>query len=743
MTRGAFVLCVAATAAAFTACAADGTLVLRASGTNLSVQVQGSDKDDWRLETAAGLEGWAGMPAFGTLLSGGADAPWRSAGDALAPRRMFRAVKTAGLYDDTLLRTINLTFTQGNWQTLLASGRLTGSNTVCSLAMDNGTFVPGAGARYKGNTSYTGMGGTPPVKKSINIEVDFTNEAWRVMGYKTLNLNNAYTDETIMREPLYFTVMNKYAVCPKGSFAKLFINNEYWGVYSFAQQENNQLVKEWCPSDNGDRWRAPNAAGGGGFSSGVSALMYLGTNVASYKTRYELKAQNSSNPWAHLVHATDVLNNTPTNELRERVEDVLAVDRWLWFLAIENIFADSDSYYHKGADYGFYYEPESGRIHPIEHDGNESLMPADVNLTPVQGATNTNRPVLYRLLGNSELRQRYLAHMRTVLDESFNPSVLIPIVDRFSALTYTAIEQDTRKGYTMTAYNTDLASLKTFIGNRHKFLTNHVELRPLAPTIAAVNPPVNPVAGETPVVTAHVITNGSSGLGSVWLYHRGASYGRFAWARMYDDGAHGDGAAGDGVFGASVSNYAAGTTVRYYVEARGSNPARAAAFSPPRAEEATYSYRVGMPVATNTDLVINELMADNETVIADPQGEYDDWIELRNITDHAVTLAGRWLSDDPDNPRKWQFPAETTIAPNGYLLVWADEAGSGVPGLHANFKISRSGEQIIFCDSDANANAQLDAVTFGPQYKDISYGRTSDSGDAWDFMIPTPGAPNY
>jgi hypothetical protein len=110
----------------------------------------------------------------------------------------------------------------------------------------------------------------------------------------------------------------------------------------------------------------------------------------------------------------------------------------------------------------------------------------------------------------------------------------------------------------------------------------------------------------------------------------------------------------------------------------------------PSAEEATHSYSVALTTAGRTSVVINELMADNENTIADPQGDFDDWIELRNVTDQEVDLTGRYLTDDPTNPRKWQFPDGTTMSANGYLLVWADEDGSDTLGLHANFKFEKS-----------------------------------------------------
>jgi hypothetical protein len=222
----------------------------------------------------------------------------------------------------------------------------------------------------------------------------------------------------------------------------------------------------------------------------------------------------------------------------------------------------------------------------------------------------------------------------------------------------------------------------------------------------------------------------------------GASYGRFAVVQMFDDGAHGDGSANDGVFGAATTNYPAGTKVRFYVEARSANTANAACFAPPRAEQETFSYRVALITAPSTPVVINELMAGNATTLADPQGEYDDWIELHNLTDQVVDLTGHYLSDEPHNPRKWQFPDGTTIPPDGHLLVWADEDGKASPGLPASLKLDKSGEQLFLTDTDANLNAVLDAVTFGPQEADVSYGRLSADPDTFGAMVPTPGGPN-
>ncbi len=718
--------------------AKEGSLQLRFEGTNAVLQIYGDPEADWRIQTSSNLAAWATLTNFGPLLSARTNPPARVLGGRAETGQFYRAIKTAGLYDPTLLRTISLTFTQANWSNAMVSARTYETNVYCPvLWMDNGATNYGVGARFRGNTSFTGMGpGGGPLKKSIALEIDYGDTNANLMGYDSLNLNNAYLDETLMREALYFTVMRQYAVCPAGCLAQLYINGANRGVYSHAQQQNNDLIREYFPSDSGDRWRAPNMDGNG-------ALNYLGnTNVSTYTNHYTLKSAYHSQAWPRLINAIYVLNNTPAAQLRNKVEEVLAVDRWLWFLVLENVFADDDSYWNKGSDYMMYYEPESGRLHPIEHDGNEAFVVGDYALSPTAGSTT--RPVLVKLLSVPELRQRYFAHMRTVLQESYHPAILTPLIQQFHAVSIAAIIADPYKGYTsMATYTNDLNNLKMFVTNRYNYLMNHADLAPVPPTILEVSGPAAlPAATEIPFVTARVQANGTNGLSSVWLYYRGRPYGRFAVTQMLDDGQHGDGAANDGIFGASTTNYPAGTKVRYYVEARSANAAQAAAFAPSRAEEVTYSYRVALTTASDTPVVINEIMASNSSTVPDPQGEYDDWIELHNISSQPVDLSGWHLSDEPYNPRKWAFPPGTIIPADGYLLVWADEDTTDTPGLHASFKLSASGEEVYLADTDTRLNVVLDRVTFGPQQTDRSYGRTAANEDVWAIMTPTPGRPN-
>jgi hypothetical protein len=153
-----------------------------------------------------------------------------------------------------------------------------------------------------------------------------------------------------------------------------------------------------------------------------------------------------------------------------------------------------------------------------------------------------------------------------------------------------------------------------------------------------------------------------------------------------------------------------------------------------------WSYQVlaqPLPTAEAGALVINDLLADNKTIIADPAGEYDDWVELYNRGADPIALSGYYLSDKADDPLAYAL-SDTTLAPGGYYLVWCDNDPEQGPD-HAAFKLNLDGEQVLL----STEAATVDAISFGLQETDVSYGRTTDGADTWArCTVPSPRRAN-
>ena len=158
---------------------------------------------------------------------------------------------------------------------------------------------------------------------------------------------------------------------------------------------------------------------------------------------------------------------------------------------------------------------------------------------------------------------------------------------------------------------------------------------------------------------------------------------------------------------------------------------------------ASIVFLFGMSVyhAAGQSIHLNEIMASNNSTIADEEGDFEDWIEIFNSGDEPVNLSGFSLSDDYGNPFRWEFP-DTTLGAGNFMLIWASNKNRRQPGqpLHTNFAISASGEEVLLTNAEGERLDELEPTEIPT---DISLGRQPDGTGSWVyFNEPTPGAPN-
>lgn len=661
-------------------------------------------------------------------------------------RRLYTGgLQHQGLYNDSIVKSIYLSFPQSNYWSLLQQNYTSHTDIPANMTVD-GVVYDSVGVRFKGQTSYSMTMNSQ--KKSFNITVDYTQPGLDLEGYETLNLNNCFQDESFLREVFYLHQIRKFIPAAKASFVKLYINGANWGVYPNIQQLNKDFLEEWWMSNDGTSWRADKPPGspggpGGGWGDGTAALNFLGNDSALYKPHYTLKSNTKNNPWTDLVTVTDVLENTPLANLPAVLPTYMDVDRTLWFLASEILFSDDDSYIYKGKmDYYVHYELETGRIVPQEFDGNSVMDPTHVSWSAFYNQANANYPLMNRLFAVPEYRQRYLAHLRTMINDAYDTSSAYQLIDRYKALIDTMVFNDPKKLYTYNQFNSEITVLKNFIQNRKNFLMSNAEVVQAGPIISNAAYYTNGTQWAQPSdnqsVNVRTTVNSGNGISQVKLYYATDIVGNFNSTLMYDDGAHDDGASGDGVYGGAIPGYAAGTWVRFYIEAASANVANTVSYDPPGAEHDVYIYLVTPTFVADSTIAINELMASNTTTMADSYGEYDDWIELYNKSSIQVDLSGFKLTDNPANLDKFIIPAGTILQPNQYLIIWADEDSSQGP-YHANFKLSASGEQLFLLNP---AGGLIDSVSWGVQVTDQGFARVPNGVGNFVIQQPTFSANN-
>lgn len=650
---------------------------------------------------------------------------------------------TTGFYSEDEIKVIRLTFAQGNYWTLLESSYDTGVPVMATMEY-NGNTYDSVGVKLKGETSYF-MLPNGSQKYSFDINMDEYVAGQDVAGYESFNLNNGFQDASVMRDVLYKHLIRPHVPAARACFAQLYINNSNWGHYCLVQDLDGDFIKQWWFSNDGARWRAQRPTGGmgGQWGDGTAALNYLGNDTASYQEYYTLKNSNMSQPWDKLVVTCDKLNNTPIAQLKDTLEKYMDIDRVLWHLAAENAMGDDDSYIHKGkSDYSLYYEPETERMTTQEIDGNSILENQALSWGPFYHADDANYPLLYRVMQVPELRQRYLAHLRTILLTSMQQADVTALIATYRSLIDTVVQADPIKLMTWAQYQTGCTGLGNNCNTRRNNLLGNSEVAQASPTINTVEHEVAaglnaaPVANETVHVRSSITS--ANGIYRVMLYWSAVLPGRFTGTPMFDDGAHNDGAVGDGTYGADIAGQPGGVWVRYYIGAEADNAAKSTAYSPAGAEHDVYVYQVVSNVSPNEAIVINEIMASNGATAMDENDQYEDWIELYNTGTDAVDLQGWYLSDTPFEPTKWQFPGGTLLAPGAYMIVWADEDQSQ-GFMHANFKLTASGESVLLYDTDT---LLVDNVDFGEQVTDQGYARVPNGSGPFIIQQPTFAANN-
>ena len=146
------------------------------------------------------------------------------------------------------------------------------------------------------------------------------------------------------------------------------------------------------------------------------------------------------------------------------------------------------------------------------------------------------------------------------------------------------------------------------------------------------------------------------------------------------------------------------------------------------------------------DAAAREIMQHNDrgvriTEVLASSSKSNDWIELYNGTSEAVDLSGWGLSDNAGRPRKWQFPAGTTVQPGAYLGVFANGMDAVTEGrIQTNYRLSTDGGYSVVLSEPSGRI--VDRLFVPMQYEDISYGRTDDGAGLRFFTTVTPGAGN-
>jgi hypothetical protein len=640
-------------------------------------------------------------------------------------------------YNADSIQKIELFLSAPNWDFQLDTAKLGSGNYLMGSVKLNGILFDSVGVKYKGNSSFDSIN----IKNPFHIELNTFKEQ-NHEGYTDIKLSNGYGDPSLIREVLSYKILNNYMKSPKSAFAKVYVNGVYIGLYSSAESINVKFCERNFSASESTFIKGNPAINPG--PAVKSNLKYLGDDTTAYYNYYEMKSLSG---WTDLKD----LCNTITNK-SESLEKVLDIDKVLWMLAYNSLFVNLDSYSGVFAQNYYLYKDLNGIFNPIVWDvnmnfgafpfagspnnGMGSLSVTNMQqLSPIYHSSHSDWPLMQTVLSNPKWKKKYVAHLRTMLAESVESGLYSQLADQYQTLIREASIADSNKFFSNTQFDGALTAnytfgsyqvpgIKTLMQARAVYLKSTTELKTTAPSISKIE-----FSNSQPIVNSLVVLNVTvSNASNVYFSFRNTSNDLFTEIELFDDGKHNDAQASDGIFGQSF--IVTSLSTQYFIYAENTE---AGVFSPARAQHDFYYLGIQPTILQNAKIFINEVLASNSKSDINEYGIFTDWIELYNTTNETISLFGSYLSDDIRNPFKYAFPAQATIEPGKFLIVWADGLANTTKYNHVNFTLSSEGDEVFLINAKG---LLMDSVSFGKQTEDVSFGRCPDASSNFVGIYP-------
>ncbi len=651
------------------------------------------------------------------------------------------------LYDDTQVARIDITVNPADviW---MYENVESDSFHFASVKFKNAYIdetIDSVGFRLRGNTSRDAQ------KKSFKLSFDHFVGGREFYGVDALNLNGEHNDPSISRSKICWDFFKDIGmISSRASHAVVYIDGKYFGVYISVEHIDKEFLKKNYTNAGGNLWKCLYPAD----------LTYKGSNPNSYKfvsgnrRTYELKTNELDDDYTQLARFINIINNTPSQNILDSLQKILNVNEFLKYLAVDILTSSWDDYWSLQNNYYIYYNPDEDRFRWIPYDYDNTLgidffgtdwWSADPYNFPK--VVNGARPLAEKVINNSQLRNLYTHFINFYSQNVFNLSKLETRIDNLKSLIFPYISADTfrtkdydfdindfNNSFTTSSYYHEPAKkgIKQYINERLASITSMLNYQNAKPNIYELEYyPKNP----SPTDSIHFVVSAFSNLGlsevGINFQEQGSSssnkklmtYNPIIQTKKVEEA--------DRWIG-TIPPIGAGKKMEVWVSAKDNNS---------QSSDFPHNQKINIQTSTSitSGILINEFLAKNDSLNADPNAQFEDWIELYNTTGDTLSLSGLYLTDKPDRLTKWQFPDSVKIMPHGFILLWCDEDQNQL-GLHTNFKLSNSGEFIALTAADTTI--VLDSLSFGVQSSNISFGRYPDGSDSWSFLNPTPASSN-
>lgn len=638
----------------------------------------------------------------------------------------------------------------------------------------DGDVINNVGVRLKGYSSYY----ESEFKKSIKLDFNEFVDTQIYKGVKKVNLNNGVGDPSFQRDFISYYMMRKAGIAaPRVSFAKVFINDKYWGLYTLVEQVDKTFLQNNFVSGNGNLYKAL-----------WNTLEYHGENLNSYEQHVEIKTNHDENDGSDYINFVKSLKLLSGTNFNDSIQKLINIDNFFKVFAFDVISKNWDSYMFHGRNFYLYHEPVSDLFYWIPWDYN---LAWDGNFNWFGGEwpnpCDSNYTFTYKII-DSAVAFKLEAKLEQLQSIDINANTYWKSIWDFSGDDTTVIITDTTAILYDTIYFEEKGIYNVYLNIRYNDCETYKEEKVITidsseikcASIYTMNRPyslVDPVFDEVftrdryccdcqwDALCDNMYSTYPEFAVNAWDYpilyqsernmiqkllknsnykNRYLDAFKFILDSVFNDKdileiiTTNTDLIRDAVYADTnlifttedFENDAATscdhvlhiTSLVRLVQDRKKGLDRE--FS-----ALGYQAKPVSRVVQFNDVVINEFMTSRSE--ADTTYK-SDWIELYNNTSDIIQLNGFWLSDKKDT-LKYKFPESAVIKPDGYVIVWADNKDKK-NGMHAGFKLSAGGEDVLLFHEKYDT---IDVVSYEYVNEDSVYARIPNGTGSFVIMYPT------
>ena len=493
------------------------------------------------------------------------------------------AAAAADFFSTDKVQDIKITFPQEKWSYFLDSHRFNGDGLLEAEVEINGRKFEKAGVRYRGFKSFTPGASRNP----LHIVLNHQNPDQNIQGYTTLKLSNALRDPSMVREVLGYEIARSYMPAPKANFARVTINNKYYGLLVNVESVDERpfLERYFSAGDDNAFFKVNQDAGERnieGCKSNIYGSLEYDKQPACYENNFDKISEHGSK---ELMELARILNEDPA-----KIESVLNVDVTLWMLAFNNITVNLSSYSGQHSVNYYLYQDADGRFYPVIWDlnlafgsfknigsGSDLKLKALQELDPLLHADNVTKPLISQLLENPDYKKAYLSHLRTILQDYFVSGKYEERAKQLQSLIRTDFINDQNKYYEIAEFDKSLAEtigkkskipgVVELMSKRTAYLKTHPELAVFPPDITNVEVEARKKLSSKMMEQFHITAKVDKFPKRVVLFYRLDGKGEFSPVTMQDDGKNDDGTANNSIYGITIVPQNGEQSIEYYIMA--------------------------------------------------------------------------------------------------------------------------------------------------------------------------------